>query len=149
MCPARFTVLWNVLVATFGTTVHTNLVAPSELVRHLISSDASGERDIQHKTVQLGLPIQHVPNNVLRRFPVTPPCVYPKNCHVCSNGKGRHRSQAIDARNGPIQLLNLVVQQFARVKSRSTLRNTSADRENKRRFRSFEESVRGTKSRPS
>ena len=28
--------------------------------------------------------------------------------------RGRHRSQAIEARDGPIKLLNLVAQQFAR-----------------------------------
>ena len=33
VCPARSTVLWNVLVATFGTIVHTILVSPSEFVR--------------------------------------------------------------------------------------------------------------------
>ena len=32
VCLARFTVLWNVLVATFGAIAHTILVAPSELV---------------------------------------------------------------------------------------------------------------------
>ena len=103
VCPVRSTVLWNVLIATFGTIVHTILVAPRELVRQ------------RHRREQLV------------------------------------RTRVVFAPHNAHGLLNFVAQQFARVKSGSTLRSTSADRENKRRFRFhiFEESVRRTQSRPS